>query len=462
MKKKLTNNFASSPDHSELKSEPFKAKGTPSQVFFKKTNRTTNVENTTVENNEYITNEVSPYKVSAITTGSDIELDIQQYQKFFITVTDNLSISFTNFPPIGEFIPITVVIIQDAFGDHKVSFPTTVKWLEKQLHIVYTIPYIRNDFRFEIASLTTSTDITGYLLAENVGIVDGSFSLDKNEIIFYTTSSSADWQIDTVTNTGSTLIWDVEGHDTFINNVGHLDLSWNISNLPVKVTVTSGSELVGLTKIIFRGHTITSLKKIKVPTLLELEIKDLDLSTNTSFVFTDLPTLRKLKVTGCKLQTFPNISSCVLLKTLELWNNEIQGSIPSNAFAELLNLEIIYLYNNYIVGAFPSLTCNNANDFDFKHNVFNSFPNLVANNAGFDLDLEYNCMSKQTICNLFIQLDSTLTGSGTIKISNAVSNVISSYGCPAGYNAFISLLMKGYNISIKKDVLDVNCPTSPP
>lgn len=457
MKKKLTNNFASSPEPSEVKRDPFKSAGKPSQVFLNKTHRTTNV-----ETNEYITNEIIPYKVLAITTGSDVELDVQQYQKFFITVTNSLNISFINLPPIGEFVSITVVIIQDAIGDHKISFSETVKWLEKQLHTVYTIPYIRNDFRFEIASLPDSTDITGYLLAENIGIVDGSFSLAKNEIIFYTTSSSADWQIDTVTNTGSTLIWEVENYDTFINNVGHLDLSWNTSNLPVKVIVTSGSELVGLTKIIFRGHTITALKKIKVPTLLELEIKDLDLSTDTSFIFTDLPTLRKLKVTGCKLQTFPNISSCVLLKTLELQNNEIQGSISTNAFTGLLNLEIMYLYNNYIVGAFPSLICNSLNDFDFKHNVFNSFPNLVSNNAGFDLDLEYNCMSQQTICNLFIQLDSTLTGSGNVKVSNAVSNVISSYGCPDGYNAFISLLMKGYNISIKKDVSDVNCPTSPP
>jgi len=355
----------------------------------------------------------------------------------------NISLKLFNFESTLEYVKSSLTIFKN---DSLLEYVKPVKDLFK---IVTTYTFVNILTRLKLFK-----NITDLLYVDN--------NVINQKIVFYTTSNSSDWKTKNTNKSGNPLIWTVEGDGVFIHNDGHLNLSWNITNKPVKVTVTSADNLIGLTKLEFGVLTVYSLPEIICASLLELQVNDNDLSNGDFLTTSYLPNLWKLEVLRSKLQVFPNVSSLTKLKELKLYNNEIQGEIPFNMFRNLTIIIKIELFNNYITGAFPYISSTFLNRLILNHNFITSLPAIYNIRNDFILDVQYNCTNVNRLCLMFSQLDTTLTGTGnSLLFTNSVTTPIFLFPCSEGVDSYFNLVDKGYNITVKYDVTDVNCKTQP-
>ena len=57
-----------------------------------------------------------------------VALDLSLANVFELTLTGNVTLSFTNPPPPGEMQTVTIIARQDATGGRTITFPASIRW----------------------------------------------------------------------------------------------------------------------------------------------------------------------------------------------------------------------------------------------------------------------------------------------------------------------------------------------
>jgi hypothetical protein len=151
-----------------------------------------------------------------------------------------------------------------------------------------------------------------------------------------TTSTSATWSPQTVTNSGATLHWEVTGAATYSVDVD--DPSFDFSSAGTKyITVTSADDGAGLTYLDYYDNSLTSLDVSGAISLVYLgcgenSLTNLDVSTNTSLTelgcydnsltSLDVSTNTSLTYLDCGVNSLTNLDVSTNTSLTELWCGE--------------------------------------------------------------------------------------------------------------------------------------------